>query len=52
MSSIFNDFFFFRINVYDKLEKIREKYKNHLNILAILQQQFGKSFSLQIIPEE
>ena len=36
----------------DSLEKIREKYKNHPSILAVLQQQFEKSFSFRIIPKE
>ena len=36
----------------DSLEKIREKYKNHAVILAILNQQFGNSFSFRIIPNE
>ena len=33
-------------NINDPLEKVRVKYRNHPSILAILQQQFGKSFSL------
>ena len=36
----------------DSLEKIRAKYKNHAVILAILNQQFGNSFSFRIIPNE
>ena len=68
MSSIFNDLFFiivsdFNIPQYedpsvnlqnnnDLLEKVREKYKNHPSTLAILQEQFGKSFSFRIIPKE
>ena len=39
-------------NINDSLEKIREKYKNHPSILAILQEKFGKSFSFQIILKE
>lgn len=38
-------------NINDPLEKARVKYRNHPSILAILQQ-FGKSFSLWIIPKE
>ena len=34
------------------LEKIREKYKSHRSILAILQELFGKSFSFRIILKE
>ena len=37
-------------NINDPLRKLREKYINHPSILAILQQQFGKSFSFRIIP--
>ena len=36
----------------DSLEKISKKYKNHAVILAILNQQFGNSFSFRIIPNE
>ena len=39
-------------NINDPIEKIRKKHKNHLSILAILQQLFGKSFSFQITPKE
>ena len=39
-------------NVNDLLEKIREKYRNHASILAILQKQFEKSYPIQIISKE
>ena len=39
-------------NINDPLEKIKEKYKIHSSILAILQKQFGNSYSFIIIPKK
>ena len=39
-------------NIVDPLEEIREKYKNHPSILAILNQNFNNSFSFKSITKE
>ena len=40
------------LNINVPLENLREKYKNYLTILAILQQRFWKLFSFRIILKE